>query len=438
MKISIALSILILALAAGLGWHGHHQLAGVRESHAKLVAEAATLGISIDPAHPDGRVLVTKHAEREDKQAAARLMAAKFIAFAKELEALEKTGERPDEAMQKRIMEFLEIMMSLDVSELKILIAEVRAAGDLKDETRRNLIAFSIMTLADSNPQGALAIFIESPDLIKDGRMGDHVISMALGRWAKDDPMGALEWVRKNGEKVPDLDAEDAKRAVISGAATQDPGLALQLISELKLKDSREAVRNIADAAKTPEECSATLAAFREHAASVTDQAERERLMDDAITLLANSVAKDGFKPANQWIANAGLSPKELEKLSDNLVFYAKPADTGQWVEWAGKTLSGEKADRRVHDMVHYWTEKDYRAAGTWLANAADGPTKHAAIRSYAETVASYDPEAAAQWALTLPADEKRVQTLRRIHQQWPKDDAAGAAAFAEKQGIKP
>jgi hypothetical protein len=88
--------------------------------------------------------------------------------------------------------------------------------------------------------------------------------------------------------------------------------------------------------------------------------------------------------------------------------------------------------------MIQNWTEKDYRAAGTWLASTPDSPTKQAAVRSYAETVAPYDPETAAQWALTLPADEKRTQTLKRIHQQWPKDDAAGAAAFAEKNGIKP
>jgi hypothetical protein len=437
MKISIAFSILILVLAAAFGWHGHERLASVRASHAALIAEAAALGISTDSTLKDGRPLVTKHAEREDKQAIAKDAAAKFIAFAKEMEALEKTGERPDQAMQKRIMEFMDLMMSLDTSQLKIVIAEVRAAGELKDETRQGLIGFSIMTMANDHPQAALTLFTESADLFKDNRMGDHVVSMALGRWAKDDPMGALDWVRKNGEKFPDLVTEEAKSAVISGAADQDPKLALQLIGELKLKDSSDAVRKIAAAAKTPEERSATLVALRDYAASLTNSEERQKLVDSAVSSLARSAAKEGFEAGSQWIANAGLSQKELENISGNLTHSIKSAETGQWIEWLGEKLPADKTDRNIGRIIQNWTQKDYRAAGTWLANAPEGPTKQAAVRSYAETVASYDPQTAAQWALTLPAGKKRAQTLQHIHQQWPKDDAAGAAAFAEQHGLK-
>jgi hypothetical protein len=438
MKFSIALAVLILVLAAAFGWQDHERLASVRASHAALVAEAAALGISIDSTHPDGRPLVTKHAEREDKQAAAKDAAAKFIAFAKEMDALEKTGERPDEAMKKRIMELMELMMSLDTTQLKTVIAEMRAAGDLKDEMRQNLIGFSIMTMANDHPQAALALFTESSDLLKDNPMGNHVVSAALGRWAKDDPLGALDWVRKNGEKFPDLVTEEAKGAVISGAADQDPKLAIQLIGELKLKDSSEAFSKIAAAAKTPEERSATLAAFREYAASLTNPDERQRMVNSAVATLMSSAAREGFQAGSQWISNAGLSPKELGDISGSLTHVIKPAETGQWIEWLGEKLPADKADSGIGRMIQNWTQKDYRAAGTWLASAPDGPTKQAAVRGYAETVASYDPQAAAQWALTLPADGKRAQTLKRIHEQWPKDDAAGAAAFAKENGLKP
>jgi hypothetical protein len=292
------------------------------------------------------------------------------------------------------------------------------------------------MTLANDHPQAALTLFTESSDLLKDNPMGNHVVSMALGRWAKDDPLGALDWVRKNGEKFPDLVTDDAKRGLISGAAAQDPKLALKLIGELKLKDADQTIRHITSAAKTPEQRSATLAALREHAATLTDQAARDSLMNSAVSSLARSAAKDGFQEGSQWISNAGLSPKELENISGSLAHTVKPAETGQWIEWLGEKLPSDKADRSIGGMIQNWTQKDYRAAGTWLASAADGPTKQAAVRSYAETVASHDPQTAAQWALTLPADEKRAQTLQRIHQQWPKDDANGAAAFAKEHGI--
>jgi hypothetical protein len=339
--------------------------------------------------------------------------------------------------MQKRIMEMMEIMMSLDASQLKIVIAEVRAAGDLTDEMRQGIIGFSIMTMANDHPQAALTLFTESSDLLKDNPMGGHVVSMALGRWAKDDPMGALDWVRKNGEKFPDLVTEGAKGAVIAGVAVQDPRLALQLIGELKLKDSSSVVSMIAAATKTPAQRNAVLAALREHGASLTNQDERQMMMTSAVSSLARSAAKDGFQAGSQWISDAGLSPEEFENISGSLAHVVKPAETGQWIQWLGGKLPAEEADRSVARMVQNWTSKDYRAAGTWLAGAAAGPTKQAAIRAYAETVAPYDPQTAAQWALTLPADQKRTQTLRRIHQEWPKDDAAGAAAFAKEHGLK-
>lgn len=237
MKISIALSILILAAAAALGWHDHQRLVTVREHPTQLVAEAATLGLALDPSRRADPVRITKR-ERENKEVDAKAAAAEFIAFAKEMEAIERRGGPPDEATQKRIMEFMDRMMSLDSAQLKILIAEIRADKSLKDESRQDLISFSIMTLANDHPQTALALFTESSDLFKDSNMmSEHVISSSLAKWAKDDPLTALEWVRKNGEKLPDLVTDDAKCGMISGAATNDPKSAFKLIGEFKIKD---------------------------------------------------------------------------------------------------------------------------------------------------------------------------------------------------------
>jgi len=85
------------------------------------------------------------------------------------------------------------------------------------------------------------------------------------------------------------------------------------------------------------------------------------------------------------------------------------------------------------------WTEKDYQAAGTWLTQAADGPAKQAAVASYAKTVAPYEPETAAQWAITLPPGRTRIIALQTVYEKWPKNDPAAkeaAEAFAEKHGI--
>lgn len=441
MRISIALSLLILAIGAAIGFQDHQRLEVVRESHAKLVAQAAGAGITLDPESAKDGVRVTKR-EREDKEKAAKEAAAEFIAFAKEMEAIEKKGGPPDEAVQKRMLDFMDRMMSLDAGQLKILIAEVRAAKDLKDETREGLIGFSIMTLSSDHPQAALALFTESSDLFKENGMGNHVVSSSLAKWAKEDPAAALEWVRKNGEKFPDIVTDDAKRGMISGAAANDPKLAFQLIGELGLKDTDNAIQSIVNAARTPEDRTATLAALREHLATITDEKARDEASQNAFRSLAMSATKDGFEAGSKWIESAGFTPGQLADLTGSgLSHRIKSEDTGKWIEWMGEKLpAGKEGDSGIRNMVSNWTRNDYQAAGTWLSSAPEGPVKNVSVRAYAETISRYEPETAAQWALTLPPGKDRDKTLRSIYQNWPKpDDASKAAAeaFKAEHGIK-
>ena len=438
MRISLAATVLILIAGAALGLRDQKRLSLARELHAELTAEAEKLGVSLDLQSPDASGRVTKR-ERENGMAVAKDVAREFIAFAKEMEAAEKNGSARDEAGQKRVTEMLERIMALDSSQLKILIDEVRAATELKDEMRKGLIGFCIMTLATDHPQAALAIFTESSDLFKDDGMGSHVISSSLGTWAKDDPQAALEWVRKNAEKFPDLITDNAKKGLIAGAARQDPQLAFKLIAELGIKQPSEAVSGIMNAAQTAEERTLSLAALRAHVATLPEGEESKNSAGDAIRQLAINVVRDGFESATAWISTAKLSPAELEAFASG-IHPSKRSESGMWVEWLGRELPPEKAENQISNLMRNWTQNDYQAAGTWLASAPDGPAKHASIRSYAETIASYDPEVASQWALTLPPGKARKQTLSRIHDNWPREDEAGkqaAKAFAKQHGIK-
>lgn len=439
MKISIAASIVILLVAALFGVPNQQRLVMVRASHAKLVAEAATLGIFLDSSNAADPVRITKRG-RADREADARLAAAEFIAFAKEMEAIEKKGGPPDEAMQKRTMEMMDRMMSLDSAQLKILIAELRANKELKDETREGLISFAIMTLSNDHPQAALALLTESADLFKENGMGKHVVSSSLTKWANDDPLAALEWVRKNSGKFPDLITDDAKRGLISGAAVSDPKLAFKLIGELGIKETSSPVSEIIDAAKTAEDRTAVLGALREHLATIANEDTRQSAANNAVAALARSVVKEGFESGTKWIAAANLSPAELESFASALSYSDKKGETGQWIEWIGKNLPSEKSDDPIRNIVRNWTRDDFQAAGEWLTRAPEGPTKNTSVRSYAETVSKYEPETAGQWAMTLPPGKDRDQTLKRIYHNWPKgDDAAkqAAAAFAKEHGIK-
>lgn len=436
----IVASVVIVAVGAGLAWHEQQRLAAVRQTHQQLVNEAAQLGIAIDPAHPAEPLNLTKHG-RENREVGVQLAAAEFIAFAQEMAAYrEAGGNQLDAAMQQRLMEFMDRMMALNSAQLKELIAEVGANKDLKDEIRQDLIGFSIMTLANEQPQAALVIFAESSGQFTDARIGARVLSASLACWAKDDPLAALKWVRNDAGKFAALISDDTKLAMVSGAAVQYPKFAFKLIGELGLKDPDHAIQGVVDAADTPQERSATLAGLRNYLATVNDDTAREATASRSIHSLALGSMRDGFDAASQWVASAKLTPAELEDFADGLSPQPKSADTGRWIEWFGTALPPEQADEKIRGFVSTWTQNDCQAAGQWLGGAPDSPAKNSAIRAYAETVASYQPEVAAQWALTLPAGDERDATLKQIHANWPKTDAAAiesAAAFAKEHDIE-
>lgn len=440
MKIPLLASLVIVAGGAGLGWHSQQQLAAARLTHGQLLAEAAQLGIAIDPAHPAALLHLTKH-ERQGREVGVQLAAAEFIVFAQEMAAYkEARGNQLNSAMQERLMEFMDRMMALNSAQFKALIAEVAANQDLKDEIRQDLIGFSIMTLANEQPQAALTIFAESSGLFTNPGIGARVLSTALACWAKEDPLAALKWLRNQAGKYAELISEDTKLGMISGAAVQYPKFAFKLIGELDLKDPEQAVQAVVNAADSPQDRSATLAGLRSYLATVQDAAVREATASHAIRSLALGCMRDGYESASQWLAGARLSPAELGNFAEGLTPQAKRDDTGRWVEWLGNALPPEQAEERIRGFVDTWTQNDCQAAGRWLGNAAEGLARNTAIRAYAETVAGYEPEVAAQWALTLPAGDQRDATLKQVLANWPKTDAAAieaAAAFAKEHGIE-
>ena len=440
MKTSLALAALILAVASFFGWKDHQSLSAARDTHESLVREARALGL--DPAAPAGEndaSAPTKLARGggADRDAEAKAFAAELIAFAVEMEAMEKSGKQPDEGMQKRILDMIERMGRLDVSQIKTLVAELRADTALDDEMRRNLAGFAVMSLAEKHPQAALALFTETSDLFEKNGMGQHFVATALQKWAEDDPMGALDWIKANAEKHPEMISDQAKRSILTGAARQDPRLAFRLLEDLDFADGMVG-NSIANGATTPAERTAVLAALRNHLKAVTDPQARERLLSSTLGTMCQQAISDGFDAGTSWLDSASFSSEETAAFADGLNLWQARGDTGKWIDWMDGKLPQDKLDRKVGDLMRDWTSNDYKAAGEWLNTAAEGPAKQAAVKSYASTLAPYEPAIAAQWALSLPDDDQREALVRSVHQQWKSKDEAAAAEFAQEQGLEP
>lgn len=436
MKFSLAASALIALLFALFGWQKETRLASLRETSAKLTAEATRLGLSTDTS-PSSTTSSRSRRDRPDPAASVKTLTADLVTFANEVEQIEKSGRDTSEIenFQQRVADLIDRLASLDSTRLKLVIDELRASTSLSDENRRNLVGFAIFTLSSSQPRAAIELLTATSDLLPDRNMSKNVLSSALTRWATDDPAAAIDWLKTHGSKHPDLINEQTKRSLISGIAATDPALAFTLLNEPD--PPANSYSSIIDAARTPAERTATLAALRDHLATVTDEKKRAEITSESFTSLARKIAAEGFESSSSWIASSNLTPAETEALANGLNHTVKPAETGRWLDWIQQSLPAEKSTAKIQSVFATWTANDYQSAGQWLNATPEGPAKTAAARSYAETVAPYDPATAVQWAETLPAGKDRDTTLKTIHSRWPEDDPAGAAAFAAKYGIR-
>lgn len=431
LKFSIAASILILVVGGALGLRHQQRLTILRGEQRDLTVKAEKLGIATTDA---AETPVTKR-QREDRANQVSAFSKDLVAFGREIEAHEQNGSESDEAFEKRGLEMQAKLMELDASQLKQLIASLRDDTSLSDETRQNLICYSISMLGTDHPAAALALYSESADLLKDSLTGASVVSATLANWAKIDPLAAREWIRKNAAAYPDLADDDAKRSIIAGAAANDPGLAFKLIGEMQIEDTSTAVDSLIEAGKTPEQRTAILDALRDHLATVPES-ERADLLQESLESMGRNLSNESFESVKSWIAKSNLTPEESAQFAAGLSYFNTGKETGRWIDWMAGNLPADTVAQNVDNLIGQWTQQDYQAAGNWLSAAPEGPAKQAAVSTYAGTVAEYEPQTAVQWALTLTDGEARQATFEAIYQNWPKSDAAAAEAFAKEHGI--
>ena len=424
MKISPALTAVILAAAAGLGWYNHQDLASVREAQVKLVAEATTLGISLDSSLPSDGGRVTKRGRErggEGKSAIAAGIAADLIAMTKEIEILKKQGGLTVEAAYRRLQEGLDPAMLLDSSQFKIFIASIHTTTSLPVESRDDLIESCLDRMSAKHPQTVLAIYTDSADLMGDKSKADGFAYHAAKALAAQDLAAASQWIRENEKNFPDDGSIEAlrHRAVAEGAKS-NPKLALKLMAELDIRDDTHVIDSITEAATTPAARTANLAVIRDYLATLPDEKAQNEATMRAIGSFTRSLETEGYATVTHWVANEKFSPAELEKIAAEFQDFRKTDGAGAWIDWMSANLPAATSVGHIDKLVRKWTEADYPAAGKWLANTPASSTKNTAIRSYAETVSTLDPATATQWAMTLPPGPDREATLKHIQGQSP------------------
>jgi hypothetical protein len=393
MKISIAAAILILVVGAVIGRYDRQQLATLRITQEQLIAKAAKLGVSSDPAQ------VTKR-ERPTRATIAKLSITEVFELAKEIQRLNTPDGQNYQAIGALNWRILDGLTAWDVTELKALLAEIRANPDLSQLTRWMLGSSCSTVLANDHPQAALGIFTSSPEHFTEHNHMSLVCT-ALATWARSDLTAAIEWLKKNPQPFSNY----AESGIISAVAEQDPQYAFRLIGQLDLKDKNSTVWQIMNSAKTLDQKSATLAGLREYLPTIQTGDALDHYGESYFSLLAKDMHREGMEAVTRWISESKLTPQELDPMLGELVNATNSDETGRWIEWLRQSLPTEQADRRIENLINNWATNDYQAA--------------------------------TQWATSQPESKDREQVLKTIHRYWPEQDPAGKETFAQKHGIK-
>ncbi|MGL4399060.1 MAG: hypothetical protein ACRCXD_04270 [Luteolibacter sp.] len=439
MRISLALTILISALAAGVFWRDHRHLADLKNTHARLLSASSPTRGSLADLRPEELTRHTSqaraHVRELDQKAVARILRSY-----QDAEQMRARGDQLDQALKQQLLDQYYWITELSGPQLKLLITQALESRDLSRECLGTLLDDAVFMLAEEDPQAALEWLDRVASLFSSPFSAQSVVQVSLSRWAKDDPQAAGRWIQAHQEKYSQLITNDDKLRLMAQAAILDPGLAFTFFRDLEIKDTNLALCNIIRAGRTEEHHNAVFSALREHLAAMPDEMTREEVLQDAMFQFAAQISETGFDATTRWLASANFKPEEFDAFTRvTAVFYTEGRndDNGKWIEWFQRNLSAEKARSHIETHMERWTEEDYQGAGKWLITAPDSPLKSTAVHAYAVTVAEADPQSATQWALTLPPGRDRVHTLRRIHDNWSKDDPSGKEAFAKDHGIK-
>lgn len=435
MKASLIATALILLIGGLLVSRNHVELRSARAEHEALAREARGLGAE---AAARGGSAAGPRASRQPRAAsrnAPRELAAGLLALLKEIEEHQLNGLGNPDNLQARILDLVEAMMELNTDELRSLLTELTHASDVNAEMRQGLNRFAIMAMSERHPQAALEWLFDHPGAITGERDQNNLVMSSITQWAKNDPLAAMEWLRKHQELHPGLTGDSAKIGLLAGVAGNDPQVAFSLIDGLGFQDTAaadEGINRIMASARGADATVAAITALRHHLATTGDS--------DALHRHLAGMAhqrNERFAQAQEWLNRADLDADAKTAYAKALSYHKTKSESPAWIDWMKETVPAAEVGPNVARIVGPWTHHDHRAVDAWLAEAPNDAAKSAAIGSYATTIASHDPDAAARWVMTIPPGPERDDLLRDIQSRWRPDDQDGQRAFAERFGLE-
>ena len=89
-----------------------------------------------------------------------------------------------------------------------------------------------------------------------------------------------------------------------------------------------------------------------------------------------------------------------------------------------------------IKSVIGNWAKQDPLSAGEWLNERPAGPELDSALSVYASTVANDDAGAAMEWAISISQEKLQQQTIRKVGQEWYRQDKDAVESWLPDSGL--
>ena len=315
----------------------------------------------------------------------------------------------------RKIDAWLDSVAYGDIPELISLLNQ-QTASKLNRELKLRLFR----KLAGNDPRAAADLAIQQPD----GDARQAVIDAVATVWATLNVGDAIAWARD----LPEDRRAGPLLKIANEALANDPHQALELAVALPSSDARnELIARAASewAGHDPQQ----IASWAEN---ISDQHLREDVISKvAVTWGESDPAKaaelailqlsDG-KPKNDAVI--GIVQRWVQ---------TKPSDAAAWVS---NFPEGDLRETAAREVANLWTDRNAADAGKWVNDLPPGKSKDAAVNTYVQKIAVALPEAAAQWAATIPELDLREREMLAVAESWLAKDPQAARRWIQNSTL--
>jgi len=316
-------------------------------------------------------------------------------------------------------------------------------------EQRRGLEQMALQTVAQRDPQAALARLAEMPR----GEQREQLLQTVARSFGEHDAAAALAWARALQPPEPGVLAQ-----VIAGVANNDPMRAIDLAAEIT--SPMEQMQALQTAYMWATARDPTLfAPLLDRALAQSNAQARQMLVQ---SLAANWAASDPAKATEWLLANGSRAPADV--VTQIASQYARvdptaaasyvqrmPSDArGAWLrgvaasyaqtdprgalDWVEQFRGSAEYDEAAIAVVRPAASVDPAGAARVLESIEREDYKRSAASMVAAMWASRDPAAAANWAAGQRDPTTRMTAVNGVAQNWAAQDPAAAQAWVLSQ----